>query len=110
MLLYSKICQGTLVVLMLAVCPSFGADEAGLLVRARARFREAKYDDAARLATAVIQQDAESTPAYRLRAAACEQLVKLDLAIADLSTAESIGVATKVVVTLRRDDMSSRGA
>jgi PIN domain nuclease of toxin-antitoxin system len=27
-----------------------------------------------------------------------------------LSTAESIGVATKVVVTLRRDDTSSRGA
>ena len=85
MLPNSKACQWTLVVLTLAVCPAFPADEAGPLARAQARFREAKYDEAAQLATAVIQQDTESTAAYRLRAAAYEQLGKLDLAIADLS-------------------------
>lgn len=85
MLLNSKACQWTLVVLTLAVCPAFAADEAGPLARAQAKFREARYDEAAQLATAVIQQDTESTAAYRLRAVACEQLGKLDLAIADLS-------------------------
>jgi lipoprotein NlpI len=68
-----------------AVCPVFAADEAEPLARAQAKFRETRYDEAAQLATAVIQQDTESTAAYRLRAAAYEQLGKLDLAIADLS-------------------------
>ena len=67
------------------MCPVFAADEAGPLARAHAKYREAKYDEAAQLATAAIQQDAESTAAYRLRTAAYEQLGKLDLAIADLS-------------------------
>lgn len=85
MLLNSKTCQSMLVVLALVACPTFAADEPGPLVRAQAKYREAKYDEASQLATAAIQRDTESTPAYRLRAAAYEQLGKLDLAIADLS-------------------------
>lgn len=85
MLPNSKTCQSMLVVLALVACPTFAADEPGPLVRAQAKYREARYDEASQLATAAIQRDTESTPAYRLRAAAYEQLGKLDLAIADLS-------------------------
>jgi lipoprotein NlpI len=85
MLLSSSPCSWTLLVLTLTVCRAFAADEAGPLARAQAKFREAKYEDAAQLAAAALQQDKESTAAYRLRAAAYERLGKLDLAIADLS-------------------------
>ncbi len=77
--------QLTMVTLILAVSPAFAADAPGPLAGAEARYREAKYDDAVQLVTAAIQQDAESIAAYRLRAAAYEQLGKLDLAIADLT-------------------------
>ncbi|MCY2995174.1 MAG: hypothetical protein NTY19_46030 [Planctomycetota bacterium] len=75
----------TLVALTLGLSSAFAADAPGPLVHAEARYREAKYDEAVQLATAAIQQDAELTAAYRLRAAAYEQLGKLDLAIADLT-------------------------
>ena len=87
MLLSSKACPWTLVVLTLAVCPAFAAGEAGPLARDQAKYREARYDEAAQLASAVIQHDTESTAAYRLRAAAYEQLSKLDLAVVANTTA-----------------------
>jgi lipoprotein NlpI len=94
-----------MVALILAVSPAFAADAPGPLARAETRYREAKYEEAVQLATAAIQQDAESTAAHRLRAAAYEQLGKLDLAIADL-TQVITGHAEEVDVVQHRGELN----